>query len=62
MFGELKRNKIRNDKIMQWEIELSQYCYDIIYCEGRYNVVPDALSRKYCASTTANALHRIHAD
>ena len=62
MFDKIHRNKIKNDKIMRWRIELSQYCYDIVYREGKFNVVPDALSRVYCASTTVNALYRIHAD
>ena len=62
MFNSTRRNKIKNDKIMRWKIELSQYCYDIVYREGKFNVVPDALSRAYCSSTTVNALYRIHAD
>ena len=31
MFGNSRRNKIKNDKIMRWRMELSQYCYDIVY-------------------------------
>ena len=62
MFNSTRRNKIKNDKIMRWKIELSQYCYDIIYREGKFNVVPDALPGAYCASTAINALYRIHAD
>ena len=31
MFGNFRRNKIKNDKIMRWRMELSQYCYDIVY-------------------------------
>ena len=62
MFGNSKRNKIKNDKILRWKIELSQFCFDIVYRKGKYNVVPDALSRIYCASTTTNALYNIHAD
>ena len=26
MFGNSRRNKIKNDKIMQWRMELNQYC------------------------------------
>ena len=61
MFGNSRRNKIKNDKIMRWRMELSQYCYDIVYRQGKFNVVSDALSRVYCAATTVNALYRIHA-
>ena len=42
-------------------MELSQYCYDIVYRQGKFNVVSDALSQVYCAATTVNALYRIHA-
>ena len=38
MFGNSRRNKIKNDKIMRWRIELSQYCYDILYRQGKFNV------------------------
>ena len=63
MFNSTRRNTIKNDKIMCWKIELSQYCYDIVvYGEGKYNAVPDALSRAYYASATAKALYSIYAD
>ena len=62
MFNSTRRNKIKNDEIMRWKIELSQYCYNILYHEGKFNVVPDVLLRAYCAGTTVNALYRIHAD
>ena len=61
MFGNARRNKIKNDKIMRWKMELSQYCYDIVYRQDKFNVVSDALPRVYCAATTLNALYRIHA-
>ena len=61
MFGNFQRNKIKNDKIMRWRIELSQYCYDIVYRQEKFNVVSDASSRLYCAATTVNARYRIHA-
>ena len=53
--------KLKNDKIMPWRIKLSQYCYDIVYRPGKFNVVSEVLSRAYCAAATVNALHRIHA-
>ena len=61
MFGNSWHNKIKNDKIMWWRIELSQYCYDIVYCPGKFNVVSDALSWVYCAATIVNVLYRINA-
>ena len=30
MFNSTRRNKIKNDKIKRWKIELSQYCCDIV--------------------------------
>ena len=42
---------------MRWRMELSQYCYDIVYRQGKFNVVSDALSRVYCAAV--NALYRM---
>ena len=62
VFGNSRRNNTKNDKIMRWRIELSQYCHDIVYRQGKFNVVFDALSRVHCAATTVNALYRIHAD
>ena len=53
MFNSTRRNKIKNDKTMRWKIELSQYCYSIVYRKG--NLTFDALLRAYCASTTVNA-------
>ena len=44
MFGNYQHNKIKNDKTMQLRIELSQYFYDIVYCQGKFNVVSDILS------------------
>ena len=59
MFGNSRRNRIKNDKIMRWRMELNQY-YDIVY-QGKFNVVSDTLSRVYCTAATVNALYRIHA-
>ena len=61
MFGNSRRNKIKNDKGMRWKIELRQYCFDIVYRQGKFNVVSDALSRVYCAATIVNALYKTHA-
>ena len=61
MFGNSRRNKIKNDKIMRCKIELSQYFYDIVYRQGKFNVISGALSRVYCAATTVNTHYRIRA-
>ena len=43
MLGNSRHNKIKNVKIKQWRIELSEYFCDIIYCQGKFKVVSDAL-------------------
>ena len=60
MFGNSRRNKIENDKITRCRIELSQYCCDIVYPQGKFNVFFDALPRVYCAATTVNGIYKIH--
>ena len=45
ILGVTKYKMIKScDQIVQWRIELSQYCYDIVYRQGKVNV-SDALSR-----------------
>ncbi len=36
----------KNAKILRWRLELENFDYDVVYKEGRANVVADALSRK----------------
>ena len=45
MFDKNKLNKIKNDKILRWRIELSCFHYDIIYRPGKQNDAADAFSR-----------------
>lgn len=40
------KNCNKNQKILNWRIELENYDYTIVYKEGKTNVVADALSRK----------------
>ena len=46
MYDNKRHSKVKNEKILQWKLELSQYDYDIIYRVGKYNSTPDALSLK----------------
>jgi RNase H-like domain found in reverse transcriptase/Reverse transcriptase (RNA-dependent DNA polymerase)/Integrase zinc binding domain len=36
----------KNSKILRWRLELADYDFDVIYKEGKSNVVADALSRR----------------
>ena len=51
MFDKRHKNKIKNDKILRWRMELSCYDFDIVYKPGRDNITPDIFSRSYCGVT-----------
>ena len=61
MFDHKRHRKIKNNKILRCRLELAQYDYDIIYRAGKYNCVPDILSRSYVASMANTALYDIYA-
>ena len=50
MFEKSHSSKIKNDKIMRWRLELSNYTYDISYRPGTENGPADTLSRAYSAN------------
>ena len=60
MFDKNHGNKIKNDKIMRWRIELSTYDFDIIYRSGDENVTADTLSRIKCMKLKFTDLYDIH--
>ena len=60
MFDNKKRTKIKNNKILQWRLELSSYDYDVQYRPGDMNVVPDTLSRAFCFMVGEKTLEEIH--
>ena len=43
-------NKIKNEKIARWRLELMPYKYEIKYRPGCDNVVADALTRQHCSA------------
>ncbi|CAB0017249.1 unnamed protein product, partial [Nesidiocoris tenuis] len=45
MFQAAHKSKIKNEKIMRWRLELSNYKFDIVYRCGKDNYAADALSR-----------------
>ena len=59
IFDAKHRNKIKNEKIARWRLELSVYDFDIQYKPGPENIPPDTLSRSYC-STTSGKLYQLH--
>ena len=62
MFDKRQKNKIKNDKIMRWRMELSCFDFDIIYRPGKDNIPPDTLSRAFSCSLSPDldSLRRIH--
>lgn len=62
MYDSKKHGKIKNDKILRWRTELSQYKFDIVYRPGSQNCAPDALSRAFCRSINGDLLRKLHVD
>lgn len=52
MFNNREGNKIKNERILRWRIELSPLSYTIQYRPGSENIPADTLSRSQCAYTT----------
>ena len=62
MFDKTHGSKIKNEKISRWRLELSCFCYDIVYRPGDENAAADALSR-VCGSTSGvDGLRKLHED
>ena len=57
MFEPANRGKIKNDKIIQWKMELLPFSYDIKHRPGNENVA-DSLSR--AAASSLEELKSIH--
>ena len=47
-------NKIKNEKLARWRLELSPLSYDVIYRPGSENKGADALSRAFCSASTGD--------
>ena len=60
MFNKESRNKIKNDKINRWNIELSCYSFDIVYRKGIDNIAPDTFSRIYSCTVDNLSLESLH--
>lgn len=60
MFSKGNGNRIKNEKLLRWRIELSSFNFDIEYRQGKENVCADALSRLFCNAATLDSLREIH--
>ena len=50
IFNKRHKNKIKNDKVARWRMDLACYDFDIVYRPGELNIPPDVFSRAYCGS------------
>ena len=65
IFNQKKLTKIKNDKLMRWRWELSEYNFDIVHRPGVENAAADTLSRVVSASASLKDMERlkkIHCD
>jgi len=60
MFDGKNQNKIKNEKIMRWRIDLSCFAFNIVYRPGKDNSAADSLSRIRCAAV-GRSLYDLHA-
>ena len=60
MFNQKLRRKIKNEKIMRWQIDLPCYSFNIEYKLGKNNVTPDMLFRVVITIPTTNTLYKVH--
>jgi transposase InsO family protein len=52
LFSTRSVSKIKNEKLIRWRLELSEYHFDVVYRPGSENAAADALSRVACALTS----------
>ena len=62
MMDNRKRTKIKNNKILNWRLELASLSYTIQYRPGPENVAADTFTRAACAALSNNySLEDVHA-
>ena len=60
VFNKRHKNKIKNDKVARWKMELSCYSFDVVHRKGELNVPADTFSRIYCSMMSTESLVRLH--
>ena len=61
MYSARNHGKIKNNEILRWRMELSEFDFNnIVYRSGKMNSVPDELWRAFCASIHDNTLRELH--
>ena len=65
MLQKNHKNKIKNDKIHRWRLELSCYHFNIMHKPEKENIVPDTLTKMFCSHINCNVsseflLYEIH--
>jgi len=53
-------NKIKNDKIARWRLELTSCSYTVVHRPGIENVGPDTVTRAHCGYVQQNRLRDLH--
>jgi len=61
MYDLRHSSNIKNEKVMRWRMQLSEFDFQIVFRPGKLNSVPGAISRAYCASLHESTLYTIHA-
>ena len=60
IYNNRRRTKVKNAKINDWRMELSEFSFDIEYRPGKTNVAADTLSRVNCAAMQTSTLQELH--
>ena len=59
MYNSKNHSKVKNNKILRWRMELSEYDFDVVYRSRKMSSVSDALSRAFCANIYDNTLRKL---
>jgi len=56
MYDVRHSSKIKNENIIRWRMQLSEFEFHKVFRPGKLNAVPDALSMAYCTSLHESTL------